>query len=265
MQIHARRGMPHQNEYFLDVDFLQEQQAMRSPGGGGHSPFLATLSREAACRRRSALLNLLIDESLRLKSRLLELQQSRGVRAVVFASANAGEGVSSVIMNLAKAFEKTEATRLLVIDANCKSPGLSNYLGTRGLGKGLLDLLAHPEVHEGALQKIQGTSLYFMSHGRKRRHPEELLQPQRLERLLGEMKSLFDLILIDAPPLRNFPDGFLWGRVADGMILVIHAQRTTMHDVRFVQTTAQQQQIDILGNVLNRRTYSVPRFIYEWL
>ena len=232
--------------------------------GRGDLAFRVTPSSEAAQRRNTAVLNILIEQSADLKRRIMDLRREKGLRSAVFASANRGVGVWSVIMNLVKTFEKTETLRVLVIDANFKSPGVSNYLGSRGLGKGLLDLLENPEASEGVLQKTQGSSLYFMSHGRKRRHPEQLLTLDRVVPVLSSMENLFDLILIDAPPLRDFPDGFLWGRVADGMILVNHPQRTTMEDVRFVQATAKQHKIEILGNVLNRRRCSVPHFVYEW-
>lgn len=261
MQASLRSQVSQQSENFPDVDFAMEQQAIGFQAGPGDT---ATPGLKTSQPRSSRALNLLIEQSVELKRRIMELRKEKGLRAVAFASANRGVGVASVIMNLVKTFEKTEALRVLVIDANFKSPGVSNYLGSRGLGKGLLDLLEEPEASDGVLQKTRGSSLYFMPHGRKRRNPAQLLTRDRVVPMLRSMESLFDLIFIDAPPLRDFPDGFLWGRIADGMILVSHPQRTTMEDVRFVQAAAKQHKIEMLGNVLNRRRCIVPHFVYEW-
>jgi Mrp family chromosome partitioning ATPase len=221
-------------------------------------------NREAARRQRAAQLKTILDESARLKNRLVELHKSKGLQSVVFAAATGGIGVSPVIMNLAKTFEKTSAHRLLVIDANFKSPGISNYLGARGFGKGVMDLLEEPASRDGVVQKAHGSSIYFMPHGLKRRAPEKLLNFPLMQSMLGELERLFDLILIDAPPLLAFPDGFLWGRIAGGMIFVGHPRLTTKSQARFVQSKCREQNIELLGTVLSRRKQGVPEFDYEW-
>jgi Mrp family chromosome partitioning ATPase len=253
-----------QNEDFADVRLAEQHQAAALQSARGGMGLHPMSNREAARRRRAAHLKTVLEESAQLKSRLIDLHKSKGLQSVVFAAATGGIGVPSVIMSLAKAFEKTSALRLLVIDANFKSPGISNYLGTRGFGKGLMDLLEEPESRNGVVQKVQGSSVYFMPHGLKRRAPQKLFNFMLLQNVLGELERLFDLILIDAPPLLAFPEGFLWGRIADGMIFVGHPQQTTKSQVRFVQGKCEEQNIELLGTVLNRRLHGIPEFVYEW-
>jgi len=259
-----RSGPRHQNEFFPDLNYVLEQQPVFAATGPGQYARDASANAVVRRQRRTRLVNRLIEQSMRLKGRLMDLRQTRGLKTVVFSGANHNVGVWSVLMNLAKTFEKTETLKILVVDANVKSPGISNHLGTRGFGKGLLDLLEEPESRDGVLQKIHGAPIYFMSHGRKRRQPENLLQPERMRQVLQRMEKLFDFIIIDAPPLSDFADGYVWSRAADGLVLVCHPERTTMPDVRAIQAAARQQNIEILGHVLNRRNYAVPRFVYEW-
>lgn len=253
----------HQKENFTDIRFALEQQngARQSQGGSALS---AWLTGQASNYRRATQLNHIIEESAELKDRILELHKTKGLQTVAFAGATRGAGASAVIMKLAKTFAKTETYRVLVIDANFKSPGISNYLGWRSFEKGLLEVLEKPEESSGVAQKMPGAPLYFMSPGPKRRNPERLLTLGNTMRVISAMENLFDLILIDAPPLRDFSDGFLWGQIADGMIVVSHPKHTKMDDIRFVQKTAQRQTIEILGNVLNRCKPNPAGFFYEW-
>jgi Mrp family chromosome partitioning ATPase len=253
----------HQKEDFTDVCFALEQQ-LDTRRSRGDSALSAWLTGQTAHYRRSTQLNLIIEESAELKNRILELHKTKRLQTVAFAGAGRGTGASTVIIKLAKTFAKTETLRVLVIDANFKSPGVSTYLGEHGMGKGVLDVLENPGDGEGVLQKAPGASSYLMPHGLKRRHPEELLNLGAAMRLISSMENLFDLIFIDAPPLRDCPDGFLWAQVADGMIVVSRPCHTTMADIRFVQKTAQQKTIEILGNVINRHHHVIPELVCEW-
>jgi Mrp family chromosome partitioning ATPase len=215
-------------------------------------------------RRRHELLNGLFAEAMLIKNQLLKQWRKHRVKTVVFASANSNEGVAATMINLVNAFNQTERTRLLLVDANFRTSGLSACFGKLGWTRGLLDVLGDSMPVTEALHTLPNSTLHFLSRGRKRRLPELLMRRPRLQALLRDLESRYDLIFLEAPPLRLFPDGYFWGQLAQGLLLVIRSQQTPLSQLARVQHTAKKRNIAILGNVINRRTHFGPYLAHEW-
>ena len=83
--------------------------------------------------------------------------------------------------------------------------------------------------------------------------------------LLSSLRRKFPYVLIDCASLQSSSDAILLGRMAECCVLVVGAGRTTRDQVRGAVATLLQNSVPILGYVLNKRTYSIPRAIYKWL
>jgi Mrp family chromosome partitioning ATPase len=69
---------------------------------------------------------------------------------------------------------------------------------------------------------------------------------------MGHAREEFDLILIDTPAMADLPDARIFGRIADGVILVVQSGVTDRQKVRAVMARLEQDSIPVLGTVLNR-------------
>jgi Mrp family chromosome partitioning ATPase len=69
--------------------------------------------------------------------------------------------------------------------------------------------------------------------------------------LLKRLRSEFDMILIDAPPMVHLADARVLGRVADGVILVVRAGQTTTESAIFATQRFAEDGTRMLGTVLN--------------
>ncbi len=261
----------HQNEAFVDIDFIAENHTVRARRlaqvNKTSSPFLRAVA-DSLHRKNyyQELQKHLLAESRQLYKFMLEQKKRQGRKVFVFSSAYKNEGVATVVLNLVKAFEKAgEKHRVLVIDANVKTPGLTRFLGGMALGQGLLDLLAEGCEIKGILQKLVGAEIYFLGHGRKRKNAHEYMTYTHLKTHLARLEDLFDFIIVAAPPLELNLEGYLWGRLADGLILVIHAYRTPLRSIKRIKRRTQKFNVTILGTVLNRRQFAIPKFVYEWV
>ncbi|MDQ7052060.1 MAG: CpsD/CapB family tyrosine-protein kinase [candidate division KSB1 bacterium] len=266
-----RSPLLHQNEAFVDIDFIAENHAAREQRlaqvNKTSSPFLHAVAQ--SLNRKNYYQELqkhLLAESRQLYKFILEQKKRQGRKVFVFSSAYKNEGVATVVLNLIKAFEKAgENHRVLVVDANVKTPGLTRFLGGMALGQGLLDLLAEGCEIKGILQKLVGAEIYFLGHGRKRKNAHEYMTYTNLKTHLARLEDLFDFIIVAAPPLELNLEGYLWGRLADGLILVIHAYRTPLRAIKRIKRRTQRFNASILGTVLNRRQFAIPKFVYEWV
>lgn len=269
MLANGTRVRPHQNEKFPDVDYLIEAGEKKS-GRVVHvpdssSPLLKAIARRLMRSRNQAAQQDVLHEANQLRDFLIKTKKEQKRKVFVFASPGKNEGASSIILNLAKAFEVQGGARVLIIDANLRTPGLTRFLGGMAMSYGLLDLMAGDSTVRGVLQKLAGAEIYFLSHGRKRRQLADYITMRRQQEILARFESLFDYIILDAPPLAVCNDGFLWGALARGLILILNTRDTRLDAIQKVTQTAKSFGTPVLGTVLNKRNFDIPRFAYEWI
>jgi Mrp family chromosome partitioning ATPase len=82
---------------------------------------------------------------------------------------------------------------------------------------------------------------------------------------IAELRSEFDYLLIDAPPLNSYADGMIFGRLADGVVLVLEANTTRREAALRVTESLRAMKIPVLGAVLNNRTFPIPEAVYKRL
>jgi non-specific protein-tyrosine kinase len=82
-------------------------------------------------------------------------------------------------------------------------------------------------------------------------NPSELLGSRRMQELLGELRSSYDVVLIDSAPLLPVTDPMVVSRFADGMLLVARAGVTTRDQVQAAKTVSTKAGATLFGTVLN--------------
>ena len=79
------------------------------------------------------------------------------------------------------------------------------------------------------------------------------------------MKSKFDHIIIDTPPVVSVTDAGIVGAQSDGVLMVIQAGRTQRRIVRRASELLQQAHSKVLGHILTHIEYHLPEYIYRYL
>jgi len=173
-------------------------------------------------------------------------------RVVVVSSPHAGEGKTTVAVNLAIALSEINQ-RVLLIDADLRKPCLheifclDNQIGLTGVLTGRTS----PWASSGALEGTHISGLNVLPGGCSPDRAPRLLYSPRLGELLRAVRLQFDTVLIDTPPVLAMPDARVIARLADSVVLVVRANRTT----REAAAAACQRFADdgtlVLGAVLN--------------
>jgi receptor protein-tyrosine kinase len=170
----------------------------------------------------------------------------------VFSSADAGEGKTTVVTNLGIALAET-GRRVLLIDADRRRPRLHDVFrrsNARGLSEYLTGPVGRPDLTR-MVHSTQVPGLKILPAGQDRSCAPNLVHNRQMEALLAAARQEFDTILIDTPPLMALSDARGVGRMADGMVLVVRAQRTPEQLLFTVFDRLQQDGIRVLGTVLN--------------
>ena len=142
---------------------------------------------------------------------------------IMVTSSEPGDGKTTVMANLAVAFAQS-GKRTLLIDADMRRPGLSTLLELRG-PKGLSHILRDDaEITDSISRNItmgMTEGLDVIASGSRPVNPAELLASERFSEVLAWAETIYDQILVDAPPILAVADPAIIGRLADGMVLVM--------------------------------------------
>jgi capsular exopolysaccharide synthesis family protein len=189
-----------------------------------------------------------------LTSILFSSQAEQRPRVLVVTSANPGEGKTTVITNLAIALAEV-SQRVLLIDGDMRKPRIHDIFELPN-DAGFADLLRNNQAaRDGtAASYIRQTpvpGLSVLTSGRCQVAATNLLYSRHLPELMERFASEFDMILIDAPPMLQIPDGRVLGRMADAVIMVVRANKTTRGAAQAVRQRLAEDGTPLLGTILN--------------
>jgi len=164
------------------------------------------------------------EESYRaLRTRLLRARSAQGLRSVVVTSATPGEGKTLTSLNLSLCCAQLHDLRVLLIDADIRTSGLSRTLGFPP-GPGLVDVLSGKCEPRDAILATDIPNLYALGSGSHTTQPAELFASSHWQEFISWCSESFKLVLIDSPPVLNLTDVELIAAACDGVVMVVRAQ-----------------------------------------
>jgi succinoglycan biosynthesis transport protein ExoP len=163
-----------------------------------------------------------------------------------------GEGKSTIASNLAQLIAHAGG-RVLLIDGDLRNPSITRALGLPSRG-GLVDVIAGDVVLDEALVADPATGLMFLGSGTSSRllHTNEILSSGAMKKLVDDVRSRFDYVVIDFPPLAPVVDVRATTAIVDAYLFVIEWGRTKIDAVEHALSTARGVHDRLLGTVLNK-------------
>jgi capsular exopolysaccharide synthesis family protein len=183
----------------------------------------------------------------RLAASLHHVQVERGTRKVMMTSAVSGEGKTLTALNLAMTLSASYRRRVVLIDANLRSPSIHTLLDISNV-VGLTEALTETGQMKPVVLELS-PRLSVVPAGRPDPDPMGPLTSPRLAMILDEMAHKFDWVIVDTPPVVLLPDTNLLVSMVDAAVVVIDAAKTSYDLIeRAVQVIGRQR---VLGFVLN--------------
>jgi capsular exopolysaccharide synthesis family protein len=181
---------------------------------------------------------------------------------VMACSTLPGEGVSTILYYLSQLLSAEKKT--LLVDANFRNPKMHDLFGVNNQ-RGLSDLFLEKCEMEDCIQSVHAPSLDLLPSGPSASAAHWFLGASVARKFIVKCKSRYDIVLIDAPPLRESPDTAVLGSYTDGVVLVVRARKTKRDLLRYAQGLLDNAGARQVGVVLNRMKYWLPGFLYERL
>jgi capsular exopolysaccharide synthesis family protein len=185
-------------------------------------------------------------------------------RLVVFAGVEHGNGCSGTAASVADALAENARGRVCIVEANFRSPGLPALFGTTN-HYGLTDALRENAPIRSIAKSVNNDRLWFLSSGSLTADSPNLLSSERLKARFAELRAEFDFVIVDAPPMTPYSDAIALGKLSDGVVLVLEAESTRREAATAVVESLRSAQVEIIGAILNKRTFPIPEKIYRRL
>ncbi len=185
-------------------------------------------------------------------------------RVVVFAGAVAGTGCSSICVGAAEALAAQVEEPVCIVDSNLRLPSLHLCLGVENR-EGLSEALLNGGPIRKYLQKLPTPNLWFLPSGRSSSPMAGVTSSSRLAGRIVELRQEFRYALMDSPPVNVYSDALPLVQAADGVVLVVSANSTRRDAACKAKACFENAGANVLGVVLNNRTYPIPQAIYERL
>lgn len=171
-------------------------------------------------------------------------------KTIVVTSSEPGEGKSTTSGNLALVLAQGESN-VLLIDCDMRKPTLHKKFAISNTS-GLSDLLQCKSKMN--LEKISykyNNNLTIITSGKIPPNPSEMLASKAMSNFLEEMKSKFDYIILDTPPIHAVTDSQILARKVDGVLLVVRANKTKKDSVNNSINSIKNIKANFIGVVLN--------------
>ncbi|MBO9521812.1 MAG: polysaccharide biosynthesis tyrosine autokinase [Nocardioidaceae bacterium] len=184
-----------------------------------------------------------------LRTNLQFLDIDTRPRSLVITSAVPSEGKTSTATNLAIALAQT-GLRVLLVDGDLRRPKLASVLGLER-SVGLTTVLVGRSELQDSIQKHTDSGIFFLASGPIPPNPTEVLQSRAAQELFDRVSQMFDMVIIDGPPLLPVSDAAIMARDVDGAILVVRHGKTTKEQLRQASVRLAQVDASLLGVTVN--------------
>jgi capsular exopolysaccharide synthesis family protein len=185
----------------------------------------------------------------KLRTNFAFLGVDRQSLCCVVTSPSASDGKSTVAANLAIALSQA-GQRVALVDADLRKPTLHKLFGLPQR-VGTTTVLLHQAVVHDAIQHPGPNLPAVLTSGQLPPNPSELLGSRRMEDLLADLRTAYDIVLIDCAPLLPVTDPMVVSRLADGILLIARSGTTTRDQAQAARVACGKAGATMFGAVLN--------------
>lgn len=203
-----------------------------------------------------------VAECLRsIRTNVLFRLPKKPTRTLLITSAAPREGKSFTSSNLAASIAMT-GNRVLLIDADLRRPALHQRFGLDN-EVGLANLFSEGLSLDQLKRATHISNLEVIVAGPPPPNPGELLSGGELQAALADLDG-YDFIIIDTPPVNVVADPLVLASEADGVLLVVEADRTSRAMVRQAGQRLFETDAPVLGAVVNKLDLRTSGYSYSY-
>lgn len=173
------------------------------------------------------------------------------IKTLLITSPKIGDGKSTIAANVAIFLAKS-GKKVLLIDTNTKSPTLHNYFSVEN-NEGFTHVLINQLHLKNVVRQTKVKNLHLITSGSVPYSTQDLFKSNFLEEALEEAKHLYDVIIVDSPPILEREDTKIVSSKCDGVIIVIREGVTDQESAIEAKRSLQIVNAKIIGVIMNAK------------
>ncbi len=189
------------------------------------------------------------------------LMSDKKFKALLVSTALREADVATIVVNVGAYLAKTAGHKVLLMDTNFRQPSLHGKFDLVG-AHGLSDVLEGKATFD-KMVKDMGSQLFVLPAGKTSLNPITLLGSHAMQELLRQVKNDFDLVILVSTEFIDVKDAVLLAAQVDAVALVVNEGRTRRQAVHAAVAPLKEKKVNVIGAILNERTYAIPKLIYD--
>jgi len=191
-----------------------------------------------------------VAESFRhLRTNLQFMESKKGSHIISVTSTIGGEGKTTVSINLA-AIMSMANKKTIILNMDMRKPTLHERFGI-GNKKGMSTLLSKHTSLGSVIQHTEYKYLDVITSGPVPPNPSELIQGELMEQVLEKLSEVYDVIIMDTPPVGLVTDARTLMHLSDTSIYLLRAEYSKKGFLRGIEQLYQHKEMKGLGILLN--------------
>lgn len=186
----------------------------------------------------------------------------RPVKSIVLTSSVPNEGKSTVAYNLAQAIASS-GKRTLIVECDMRRRSLADMVGARAR-HGIYAVLSGQVELDEALVATSHRNLFFLDSEPHIPNPADILSSQRFRKLVAQMESDFDYVVIDTPPVGTFVDAAIIAALADATALVVRERFVKRVELQNAYDQLKKADANVIGVIMNMCEAESSEYYYAY-
>ncbi len=182
-------------------------------------------------------------------------QKNEKIKTLLITSSSPSEGKSTTAINLAEIFAQSDKKTLLV-DCDLRKPTTHKVFGVEKI-PGLVDYLTESAPLEKVITVTGIKNLDLITAGSHSQNPAEVLDSTEMESFVTMIKTKYDYIIFDSPPILAVTDSEILSRMMDASILVAASNEANREMLRKAAQLLSDDKNSFLGVVLNKFKFNI--------
>lgn len=186
----------------------------------------------------------------------------RPVKSIVLTSSVPNEGKTTVAYNLAQAIASS-GKRTLIVECDMRRRSLADMVGARAR-HGIYAVLSGQVELDEALVATSHRNLFFLDSEPHIPNPADILSSQRFRKLVAQMESDFDYVVIDTPPVGTFVDAAIIAALADATALVVRERFVKRAELQNAYDQLKKADANVIGVIMNMCEAESSEYYYAY-
>lgn len=200
-----------------------------------------------------------------LKAALFSRYDSDSIKSILFNATSHGAGCSTTALHFAAALAQGSKQKVILVEVNLRTPGLRKKLKIDDAPE-LSEIVANFGKMSPRIEIVGPENLYVIAcGGGSLIGPLGLFESDEFDRFMRMIRTNFDYVILDAPPVPIFSEFRILCSKVDGVILVAEAGKTRRQVMLQAKKELEAAGGRFLGVVLNKRKFYIPKWIYKRL